>query len=55
MALQDPFVETLITFAVTHETDDPAVARDALERALAIEPEHPDARRRTHRLGCSSA
>ena len=50
MALQDAFVETRITFAVTHETEDRAVARDALERALAIETEHPDARRRRHRL-----
>ncbi len=54
-ALQDAFVAKLITFAVTHETDDPAVARDALECALAIDPEHPDARQRFVDLGGSDA
>jgi len=51
LTLQKAFVAKLLTFAVANEADDPAVAREALEHVLAIDPEHPDARRRWSDLG----
>ncbi len=49
--LQQAFVTKLMAFADNHADDDPAVARDALERVLVIDPEHPDARRRFGEFG----